>query len=139
MNGWAPLFLGVIAVATLATAIVQIAVLIAASRLARRLDRLTDRVERELQPIAGHLKTIGQEASRAAVLATAQVERADRLFADVAQRLETLLDTVQSAVGRTAREGAAIVAGFRAAVNVIRDMRARRARSRADDEDALFI
>ena len=40
---WAEVFLGVIAVATLAMAIAQIGVLVAAGRLARRVGRLLDR------------------------------------------------------------------------------------------------
>ena len=49
------------------------------------------------------------------------------------------MNTVQVAVGGTAREGAAILAGFRAALTAIREMRAGRVRARAEDEDGLFI
>jgi hypothetical protein len=136
---WAELFLGVIAAATLVTAIAQVGVLVAAGRLARRLERLTDKIDRELTPFFGHVNAIGRDASRAAALAAAQVERADQLFADLAQRVDRLMNTVQAAVGGTAREGAAILAGFRAALTVIREMRVSRARARADDEDGLFI
>jgi hypothetical protein len=132
-------FLGVIAVATLATAIVQIAVLIAAGRLARRVERLADQLERELKPIFEHLNTIGRDASRATALAAAQVDRADRVFADLVDRLDWTLNTLQSVAVRPAREGAALLSAFRAAFAVIRDMRSGRARSRADDEDGLFI
>ena len=87
MSTRAEIFLGIIAVATLATAIVQIGVLVAAGLLARRLARLTDQVERELQPLFGHLNTIARDASRATALAAVQVERVDDLFADVAYRV----------------------------------------------------
>ncbi len=139
MTDWAELFLGVIAVATLVTAITQVGVLVAAGLLARRIARLTDRIDRELTPLFEHVNAIGRDASRAASLAAAQVERADRLFADVVQRVEGLMNTVQAAVAGTAREGAAILAGVRTALSVIRDMRAGRARTRAEDEDGLFI
>lgn len=139
MSDWAQVFLGVIAAATLATAIGQIGVLVAAGRLARRIQRLTDKVERELTPLFEHVNAIGRDASRAASLATAQIERADRVCADLVERLERLMNTAQVAFGGTAREGAALLAGFRAAFNVIRDMRAARARPRAEDEDGLFI
>jgi hypothetical protein len=140
VNQWATVFLGVIAVATLATAIVQIGVLVAASRLAKRIERLIDVVEQEVRPILGHLNTIGGDASRAASLAAAQVERADRLFALLAARLEETLDTIQNTVTRPAREAAALVAGLRTALNFIRDFKADRARRRSKDhEDALFI
>ena len=42
MNTWSVVFLGVIAAATFATAIIQIAVIVAAGRLARRVERLAD-------------------------------------------------------------------------------------------------
>ena len=139
MTDWAGLFLGVIAAATLVTAIVQVGVLVAAGRLARRIERLTDKIDRELTPFLGHVNAIGRDASRAASLAAAQVERADRLFADLVQRIERLMNTMQDAVGGTAREGAAILAGLRAALTVIRETRASRVRARSEDEDGLFI
>jgi hypothetical protein len=139
VSEWAGVFLGVIAAATLITAIAQVGVLLAAGRLARRLERLTDKIETELAPMFGHVNAIGRDASRAATLAAAQVERADRLFADLVQNVEQLMRTVQTAVGGTAREGAAIMAGLRAAIAVLREMRANRARTRAEDEAGLFI
>lgn len=139
MTDRAEIFLGVIAAATLVTAIAQLGVLVAAGLLARRIERLTDRIDRELTPIFEQVNAIGRDASRAASLAAAQVERADRLFADFVQRVEKLMSTVQVTVGGTAREGAAILAGFRAALTVMREMRAGRARARAEDEDGLFI
>lgn len=139
MTDRAEIFLGVIAAATLVTAIAQVGVLVAAGLLARRIERLTDRIDRELTPFFEQVNAIGRDASRAVSLAGAQVERADRLFADLVQRVERLMSTVQAAVGETAREGSAILAGFRAALTVIREMRTGRARARAEDEDGLFI
>lgn len=140
MSRWTDVFLGVIAAATLITSILQVGVLFAAGRLAMRLMRLVDRIEREVKPLFGHLDAIGRDAARAASLAAAQVERADGLFADLAQRIETAMDTVQHAVSMPAREGAAILAGFRAALSALRTMKGNRSRrSRGEDDDALFI
>jgi plasmid replication initiation protein len=139
VNGWTNTFLGVIAVATLLSAVIQIGVLVAAGRLALRMFRLADRVERELKPVFGHLDSIGRDAARAASLAAAQVERADGLVAEVIQRVEHTMDVVQTAVATPAREGAAILAGFRAAISALRDGPSGRPRSRGEDEDALFI
>jgi hypothetical protein len=140
VSGWTDIFLGVIAAATLITSILQVGVLVAAGRLAMRLMRLVDRMEREVKPLIGHLDAIGRDAARATSLAAAQVERADGLFADLAQRVESTMDTVQSAAGMPAREGAAIMAGFRAAFSTLRSMRGTRGRrARGEDEDALFI
>jgi len=136
----ADIFLGIIAAATLAIAIVQIGVIIAAGRLARRVETLADQIERDLKPLFGHLNAIGRDASRAAALATAQVERADKLFADVAQRVELAMNNVQGTLGAPAREARAVLSAFKAAMQAIRDMRQDRSRQRrSDDEDALFI
>jgi hypothetical protein len=137
---WTDIFLGVIAVATLITSILQVGVLVAAGRLAMRLMRLVDRLEREMKPLFGHLDAIGRDAARATSLAAAQVERADGLFADLAQRAESAMDSVQRAAGMPAREGAAILAGFRAALSTLRNMQGTRPRrARGEDEDALFV
>jgi len=138
---WSIVFLGIIAVAMLATSLVQIFVLISAGRIARRLDRLADQIERDISPLLASLNAIGQDAARAASLATAQVERVDRLFGDVAQRLEATLGVIQTAISAPAREGAALMVGVRAALDALRRSVANRPpRSRSgDDEDALFI
>ena len=101
---WSDVFLGVIAVATLAIAIAQVGVMVAAGRLARRVDRLTDQFEQEMRPLFGHLNAIARDAARAAALATAQVERADRLFTDLAARVEEGVASLQSTIGEPARE-----------------------------------
>ena len=139
MSAWGEVFLGVIAVATLSTALVQIAVLVAAAKLASRLDHLADSVEAQLTPIFAQLNVIGREASRATSLASAQVERVDALLGDVVSRIDQTMGTVQSALSIPAREGAALVAGFRAIVETLRGGRRPKSRSRGEDEDALFI
>ena len=137
---WRDVFLGVIAVATLAIAIAQIGVIIAAGMMARRVGRMVEQIERDVKPLFGHLNAIGADASRAVALATAQVERADKLFADVAVRVEQTLNVVQSSIGRPAREGRAMMGAFRAALQAIREIRTGRSRQgRGDDEDPLFI
>jgi hypothetical protein len=134
----AEIFLGVIAVATLAIAIAQIGVVVVAGLAARRVAKLAETVERDLKPIFTHLDTIGRDAARAASLATAQVERADQLFADLAVRIEQAMNRVQASIELPAREGRALMSAFRAAFQAIRELRNDR-RRQGDDEDALFI
>ena len=140
MSVWSEVFLGVIAVATLAMAIAQVGVFITASLLARRVARLMDQVERELKPAFGHVNAIGRDASRAVALATAQVERADRLFSDLSQKIDETLATVQKSIIAPAREGRALFNALRAVLDGLREARrTARTRHRAEDEDALFI
>jgi hypothetical protein len=137
---WRDVFLGVIAVATLAIAVAQIGVIIAAGLMARRVGRMVDQIEREVRPLFNHLNAIGSDASRAVALATAQVERADKLFNDVAVRIEQTMNVVQESIAKPAREGRAMMGAFRAALQALRELRTGRARQgRGDDEDALFI
>ena len=140
MNAWSEVFLGVIAVATLATAIVQVGILIAAGLLARRIARLVDQVERELAPAFDHVNAIGRDAARAVALATAQVERVDRLFADLPTRIAETLTVIQHNLTAPVREGKALWHALRTAMDVVREARRdARARRRAEDDDALFI
>jgi hypothetical protein len=126
-------------VATLAIAVAQIGVIIAAGMMARRVGRVVEQIERDLKPLFGHINAIGNDASRAVALATAQVERADKLFGDLAVRVDQTLNAVQSSIATPAREGRAMMSAFKAALQVLRDLRSPRRQGRGDDEDALFI
>lgn len=142
MSDWSTVFLGVIAVAVTVMAAIQVGIVVYGGRLARRVDALTTQVEREIKPLLAHLTTIGEEAARASTLAAAQVERVDRLFADVSLRVEETAHAVQSAIVAPAREGLALISGVRAAFDAIRGLRQGAAPARTtahDDEDPLFI
>ena len=142
MTDRAELFLGVIAAATLLLAMVQVGVIVAAGLLARRVSRVVDQWERDIRPLIVHLDTVGREASRAAVLANAQIERVDRLFADVCTRAEQTLQTVQATVEAPLREGKALLNAVRAGLDVIRELRQQPPRGRqprGEDDEALFI
>jgi hypothetical protein len=138
VSDWAVVFLGIIAAATLVTSILQVVVLLTAGQLLRRLGRFVDLIEQEAKPILDHVHSVSRDASRAAALATAQVERVDRLFGMLTARVDETLETVQTAVLKPAREVSALMAGLRAALEIVRDIRTRRKR-RPDDEDTLFV
>jgi hypothetical protein len=133
-------FLGVIAAATLVTAVLQVVLLIAGVSLVRRISRFVDFVEIEVKPIIGHIDAIARDASRAASLALAQVERADQLLSDTILRFEQTLSTVQSLIVGALREGNALMMGFRAVMAAVRGFQRRQStRRRAEDDEALFI
>jgi len=139
VNTWSVVFLGVIAVATLATAIVQISLLLAAGRLARQVGRFVDDLDSEIKPLLGHLNSVSRDASRAAALAVSQVERVDALVTEVAAKIDQTITTIHSAIVTPAREGRAWIVGFQAVMAAIREFRSSpRARTR-DEEDGLFI
>src|SRR5207245_1703492 len=82
-----------------------------------RVDRLADQLEHEVKPLFVSLNAIGRDASRAVALGAAQVERADRLFADLVAKIETTVNTIQAGLIAPAREGRAIFAALGAVVN----------------------
>ena len=139
--------MGIIAVAVLVIAIVQVALAIAALRATQQLgqlmakvEQLTARLEQDIRPIVANLQAITAEAAKATAIAAVQVERADKLFADLATRLEDTIANVQQTVAGATR-GGAWLAGIKAAMAALRDLRAPGARrpTHAEEEDALFI
>jgi hypothetical protein len=142
VSEWGTVFLGVIAVAVSIMAAIQVGIVVYGQRLARRVDALATQVDRDIKPLLAHLTTIGEEAARASSLAAAQVERVDRLFADVTLKVEETAHALQSAIVAPAREGMALFAGLRAAFEAVRGLRQPGAPARStahDEDDPLFI
>jgi len=141
VTDWPTLFLAAIAAATGVMALIQIGVVIYGARLARRVNRLADRVEREIDPFLGKVQEMSDDATRATKLAVAQVERADQLMAQLARRAEATLDVVQQVIITPARRGLALIEGLRAMFSSVRaQAKPRSDATKATDEDeALFI
>jgi len=133
-------FLGIIAVAVLVMAAIQVAAIVFAVSAARRIGQVADRLERDLRPVVSNLNTITSEAARMTTLAAAQVERADRMFADLGRRVEQAMSAVPALLG-PAGKGFSFLNGIKAALAAIHELRrsSRRASSHPDEDDALFI
>src|SRR3954468_3021706 len=108
-------FLGIIALATLVMAMVQVGFILYGWTLARRVSRLMDQLERDVKPVLDSVASVARDAARASALAVAQVERVDRLITDVTERIEQTATTFERAITAPLREGAAVIAGVRAA------------------------
>jgi hypothetical protein len=136
----AVVLLGVIAVATLVMASVQVALVIVGTRLARQVQDLGTRIERDLQPLVDGATIVAGNAARASELALLQIERADRALSDLTQRIDDTTRLVRGAVSAPAREGRALMAAIGAALGVVRDAQRPRPRGPAlDEDDPLFI
>ncbi len=131
MSFWAEVFLGVIALATFTMAAIQVGVLVYGMRVARRVNQLLNQVERELKPLAESVNTIARDAARISSLAAGQVERVDRLVTDLTDRVEQTASTVQNAILKPLREGAAIMSGVKAVIDVFRERHGPRRRQLA--------
>lgn len=133
-------WLGIIAVAVLVMAVIQVAAIVFAISAARRIGQVADRLEQNLNPVVSNLQTITSEAARMTTLAAAQVERADRMFADLTRRAEQVMAGVPTLLG-PAGKGLAFLNGIKAALAAIHELRrsSRRGAAHPDEEDALFI
>jgi hypothetical protein len=139
-------FLGVIAVSTLATAIVQVAVVVIAARAARRVGERLGQLEESIRPIVANVQQISEDAARATASATAQVERAEQLLDEVARRVDETMTEVQNTILGPARSGWAIFQGLRDVLAAFFDRGPRQSRPRspgpspaAAEDDASFI
>lgn len=141
MSFWAEVFLGVIALATFTMAAIQVGIIVYGWSAARRVNRLLAQAEQEMHPLAASLNAIARDAARISSLATGQVERVDRLVTDLTTLIDQTATTVQVAILKPLRDGAALMAGVRAALDVFRDLtrRSGSTRTRTDEEDTLFI
>lgn len=133
-------FLGIIALAVLVMAIIQVAVIVFATRAARRVGDVVSRFEDDVRPIMRNLEVMSAEAARATSAAAAQVERAERMLGDLSRRVDDTLATLQNTILAPARDGLAVLNGIKAALATFRSGDAPRSRpSHAEEEDALFI
>ena len=144
---WPLIFLGIIAVATVVMALIQVGAAIALLRVAAQAQSTLSQahstlsmVQRDVQPLIARANEVAGEASKTMTLATAQAEKVDRLVTDLSKRIDETSVVVQQAIVTPAREGMAIVSGIKAALGALRrpDFRGRPGRH-ADEEDPLFI
>jgi hypothetical protein len=136
------LFLGLIAVAAVVMAVVQVGVIVVLLRLAKRVEDVSQRVEREIAPLAERLTKVADNLQQATGLASVQVERIDRLLSSATRRAEETMGLIQGAVVGPMREGLAVISAIRGVVGAFRSFRSGdggRGSSRFDDEDPLFI
>ena len=144
MSETGELFLGIIAVAVLIMALIQIGAIFAGLRLAKRVDQLATQIDQDIKPLIANLTVLSSEAARAASLAAKQAERFDRVFADMLQRVDVTLASAQAFVTGPARQGMAIMAGVKAVIDSFQGFREatrRRAAARpaVEEEESLFI
>ena len=136
------LFLGLIAAAAVVMAVVQVGVIVVLVRLSRRVEEVSQRVEREIAPLAERLTRVADNLQQATSLAAVQVERIDRLLSSATRRAEETMGLIQGAVVGPMREGLAVIAAIRGVVGAFKSFRGGdggRGSSRFDDEDPLFI
>ncbi len=132
--------LGIIALAVLVMAILQVVAAVMAALALRRVADAVSRLDADVRPIVSNLQQITSDAARATALAAAQVERIDRVMGDVSRHIEQTAKAIPLLI-ESARDGFTVLGGLKAVVNAFREMRRSREQkpSSVDEEDALFI
>jgi alkylated DNA nucleotide flippase Atl1 len=137
------LFLGVIAAAVAVMAVIQVAAMVFALRAARRVGDLVTRLEQDVTPLVANLRVVSAEAARAATAASAQVERAGELIAELTRRVDETAAKLQATIVTPARDVMAVVRGIIAAFAAFRTgtegAAPRQRPAPAEEEDPLFI
>ena len=138
MNDWQLFFLGVMAVALVTMAAAQVLIGIAVLRASRQMTDLAGQLRSDIRPLIDKATRLTDEASRVTSMAVVQMERVDKLTLLVTSRVDETMGVVQSAVAGPVRQGAAVLAGLKAAFGAIREWQNRPARPH-EDEDPLFV
>lgn len=147
MDTWGVIFLGVIALASLVQAVCVIGLAVEGRRLARRLDDLQTRLDREIRPALEQVARIGRNFAEVSDLAVLQVRRLDDLVEDTVEKIEEATGVLRRLVLRPLGPIADILAflkGLRRGIEVYRQLsgfepeRKGTARRYAEDEH-LFI
>jgi hypothetical protein len=134
-------FLGIIALATLAMAVLQIGAAVAVGRLARDAQKTFTSVQDDVKPLIAKVSALAEEANHTVGIAKVQAEKIDLLVTTLTRRIDETSVVVQQAVMTPAREGLAILAAVKAGLGALRgfrDMHAGQSRH-AEEEDPLFI
>lgn len=106
-------FLGIIALATLTMAVIQVAVLVYAAKAVREAGKAVQSMQKTIEPIIASARQVSEDAAKITSLAAKQVERVDSL-------VDGAMTALKAAV---------------ALVNFGKDGK----RKSGDDDDGLFI
>jgi hypothetical protein len=157
MESWGIFFLGLIALAAVVQAGFLIGLVVFGLRLARRMDALQSRLDKEITPALENFTRASRAVAEISDLATLQARRLDLLLADTIEKIEETTGVIQQLVVRPLKPVGGILAflrGLQRGMEVYRQLggsvdpgasgappvprRRRRSRSHEDDEH-LFI
>ena len=98
METWVVVFLGVIALSSIVQAGFLIGLMIGGRRVARRVDALSDRIDREIHPALDNLSRITRNVAEVTDLVTLQARRIDDVLADTIEKIEDTTDTIRRVI-----------------------------------------
>src|SRR5574340_316511 len=110
METWGVFFLGVIALASVVQGVFLVGLMLMGRRLARRIDAIQARIDRDITPALDNLGRVSRAAAEIADLASIQARRFDSLLGDTIGKIEQTTGMVQQLVLRPLRPLGAILA-----------------------------
>ena len=113
MESWGVFFLGVIALASVVQAGFLIGLVVFGRRLARRMDELQLRLDRDITPALENFTRVSRAAAEISDLATLQARRLDLLLADTIEKIEETTGVIQQFVVRPLKPVGGILAFLR--------------------------
>jgi hypothetical protein len=150
MESWGIVFLGIIALASVVQAGFLIGLVVAGSRLARRVDELSRRLDREVSPALENFTRVSRAAAEISDLAVLQARRVDLMLADTIDKIEETTGLFQQFVVRPLKPIGGVFAflrGIQRGLEVYTQLgrgaagphQAPRRRSHTEDDEHLFI
>jgi len=146
METWGLVFLGVIALGSVVQAAFLLGLAMQGRRVARRLDELQERVDREIRPSLDNLQRMSRNLADVSDLAVLQVRRFDGLLADTVEKVEETTSLMRKVILRPLGplvDIAAFLKGVRRGLEVYQQLRGfdrhERARRYDDADEHLFI
>lgn len=132
------IWLAIIALSVLCMVVMQVVVGLHLLRVTKQAVQTLQDVRKEISPLVQKAHQVADDAQKVSALALAQVERVDQVMATAAVRIDDTMQIVQHSLLTPVKQGAAVMAGLKAAIAVFR-ARQDKGRYGRDDEDALFI
>jgi hypothetical protein len=143
VSDWALVWLATIAIALVATAVVQTLVALAALKAARQAAETMADLKREIRPLMDKVHRLADDAAIATAMATTQIERVDRMLTSLSGRVDAAIDFAQHVVIAPFQRGSMWIGALKAGAAFVRSLQQRRAGVREhhhhDEEDALFV
>ena len=147
MVSWGTILLGVIALGSLIQALVIIGVALGGLRVARRVQDMQVKVDRELRPALESLNRVAHNATEVAAVVNTQARRVEDMVGLTLERLELARAQVRGRVARPVSSLAdvgALLKGFRRGLSVYRQLggleeQAGGGPRRYRDDEHLFI
>jgi hypothetical protein len=150
MSAWGVFFLGVIALTSLVQAAFLVGLVVYGRRLARQVDALQSRLDREVSPALESVSRVSRAAAEIADLATLQARRLDLVLADTIEKIEETTSVIQRLVVRPLKPIGVLAAFLRGVqrgaevyLQLDRDSPPRtpppRRRGHAEDDEHMFI